>query len=180
MINRKRFITYTGLTIATIITLTVLFNIFYPVVPTTTHVDPPVAQSVASSFPVGSELHAIVNTERTKAGLSPLIEDARLDTSAQAKCSNMLAENYWSHYSPEGVSPQDFITAQIPHWHFSGENISFGGETSQAVVTGWMGSPSHRDNILKPGYTLVGYAVCHAPSFIGGDKAIVVQHFVGL
>jgi uncharacterized protein YkwD len=39
-----------------------------------------------------------------------------------------------------------------------GENVAYGYPTGRAVVQGWMDSPGHRANILRPQYRLMGLA----------------------
>lgn len=133
------------------------------------------------SHPDVHELFVDVNNERVKAGLAPLIEDARLDASAAAKCTDMVTMNYWGHNRPDGTEPWHFFAEQgITQLHL-GENLAYGWPTSQSVVVGWMDSPSHKANILDPKYSDVGYAVCHSDNFAGyGAEDIVVQHFESL
>ena len=38
----------------------------------------------------------------------------------------------------------------------AGENIAMGQRSPEEVVKGWMDSPGHRENILKPGFTHIG------------------------
>ena len=111
------------------------------------------------------------NKDRAVAGLPALIEDQRLETSASAKCTDMQARNYWSHNTPDGRTPWTFFTYD---WPFKGENLARGYNTSVTAEEGWMNSPTHKDNLLKPQYTHVGYAVCQGPILF-----LVVQHFGG-
>jgi uncharacterized protein YkwD len=54
-----------------------------------------------------------------------------------------------------------------------GENVAYGYGSAAAVVDGWMGSPGHRANILKPQYTMMGS--CSATSATG--RMYWVQQF---
>ena len=113
----------------------------------------------------------LVNNERTKAGLKPLVRDARLDATAQTRADDMVARNYFSHYDPiDGhklINDKYYIDAWSICSHGS-ENISMNWPTNAKTVSGWMGSKLHHDAILKADYTLTGVAV-------SGNK--VVQHF---
>ena len=42
--------------------------------------------------------------------------------------------------------------------NYAGENIAYGYPTGRAVVRGWMHSPGHRANILRPQFRLMGLA----------------------
>src|ERR1035437_572245 len=50
----------------------------------------------------------LTNIERQKNGLPPVIENQELDQAAKNKGDNMIAENYWAHFSPSGKTPWDF------------------------------------------------------------------------
>lgn len=54
-----------------------------------------------------------------------------------------------------------------------GENVAYGYGSAAAVVDGWMNSPGHRANILKPQYTVMGS--CSATSSSG--RIYWVQQF---
>lgn len=49
----------------------------------------------------------LVNNERIKRGISPLSGDNSLITVARDHCFDMFARGYFSHYTPEGLSPFD-------------------------------------------------------------------------
>ena len=58
---------------------------------------------------------------------------------------------------------------------YAGENIAAGQVDPQAVVTDWMNSPEHKDNILTPEYTHMG-----ASMYRGGNLGIYwAQEFAG-
>ncbi len=128
-------------------------------------------------------LLAETNRNRTQNGLSILAENEKLNASALAKCNDMIARNYWSHYGPNGdEKPWEFITKAGYSYNKSGENLAYGQENAPDVINGWMNSPKHRDNMLKPEFTEVGYGVCLAPNYtpkedlLHGEKLIIVQH----
>lgn len=122
------------------------------------------------------ELIRLTNVEREKRGLSPLREDARLDSAAAAKAENMYMENYWAHYSPSGKDPWGFINQSGYKFSVAGENLAKNFYTPEEVVQAWMESPTHRDNLLNSKYVDIGIAV--AEGEINGQKTIlVVQEF---
>lgn len=115
-------------------------------------------------------LFTLVNAERTQRGLQPLVRDARLDTSAQAKVNDMVANNYNAHINPTtGKNGYTYVIDYAPDLCvYASENLSWDYSNDMDAVQGWMGSKAHHDAILDPGYTLTGVA-------INGTKA--VQHF---
>lgn len=138
-----------------------------------------VAQSSQKSSPDVYNLWTLVNEQRTKVGLSPLALDERLDKSAQKKCDDMAAKGYWDHNAPDGSQPWHFFYENFGKFSEAGENLAYGFADSQSVVYKWMSSPEHRENILKPSFSEVGYAVCTAADYQGEDHTtVVVQHLV--
>lgn len=107
-----------------------------------------------------AEVLALTNAERAAAGLPPLAADARLAAAAQAYSTDMAGRGFYSHTSPEGTEPWDRAAAAGARHRGIGENIACGQRSPAEVVRGWMDSPGHRANILKPGFTHlgVGYA----------------------
>ncbi|GGT28682.1 CAP domain-containing protein [Streptomyces chromofuscus] len=107
----------------------------------------------------------LTNHERTRAGLPPLASDAALTRAAQAHSDDMVARDFYSHTAPGGSRPWDRAAAAGSTHHSIGENIACGQRSPAEVVTGWMNSPGHRANILKPGFTRIGIG------FTGGGRA---------
>ncbi|GKV65791.1 MULTISPECIES: CAP domain-containing protein [unclassified Sporosarcina] len=98
----------------------------------------------------------LTNAERAKAGLKPLQIDAALQKSAKQKSADMAKNNYFSHTSPTYGSPFDQMKMNGITYRAAAENIAMGQRSAQEVVTGWMNSPGHRENILTPGFTHIG------------------------
>lgn len=116
------------------------------------------------------------NQERQKAGLSVLIENAALNQAATLKAQNMFEENYWAHFSPSGKDPWKFISSSGYKFLYAGENLARNFQTSENVVRAWMGSASHRENILSPKYEEIGIAVVEGV-LQGQQTTLVVQMF---
>lgn len=116
------------------------------------------------------------NRERAKNGLPPVVENSALDQAALAKAKNMFEEDYWAHFSPSGKDPWGFILSSGYKFSYAGENLARNFYNSQDVVTAWMNSPSHRDNILNSRYEEIGIAV--VDGVLKGQKTtLVVQMF---
>ncbi|MFI0819445.1 CAP domain-containing protein [Streptomyces sp. NPDC021098] len=103
-----------------------------------------------------SEVIALTNAERAAARLAPLAPDPRLTAAAQAHSDDMVVRDFYDHTSPEGRQPWDRATAAGATHRGIGENIACGQRGPAEVVQGWMNSPGHRANILKPDFTHIG------------------------
>lgn len=116
----------------------------------------------------------LVNEERIKAGVKPLVRDARLVASAQIKADDMHNNNYFAHINPEtGVNGPSLIPSGLCTWR--SENISEMldpiGNNNKDTINGWLNSKPHKIAMLDPQYDISGLAV-------SGTK--VVQHFCNL
>ncbi|MGW0873347.1 CAP domain-containing protein [Streptomyces sp. NPDC002740] len=103
-----------------------------------------------------AEVVGLTNRERARAGLRALAVDPPLTTAAQAHSADMVARAFYSHTSPEGSRPWDRAAAAGSTRRTIGENIACGQRSPAEVVEGWMNSPGHRANILKPAFTHIG------------------------
>jgi hypothetical protein len=117
-----------------------------------------------------------LNSERKNRGLAPLSENTALNKSAYLKAKDILEKNYFSHFSPEGISPWYWFKVAGYDYQFAGENLAIGFLDSKEVHEAWMKSPPHRQNILNPNYKEVGIAVLKG-KFNGNEVYVVVQHF---
>lgn len=103
-------------------------------------------------------LLASTNEERAKAGLPALKISNRLSQAANQKAKDIIANQYWDHVSPDGVEPWDWVQQTGYSYEVAGENLAKNFTTAGGVVSGWMNSTSHRENMLNPSYTEVGFA----------------------
>lgn len=99
------------------------------------------------------------NSERAKANLAPLQNNEVLATAAFMKAKDMFANQYWAHTSPSGATPWQWFSEAGYNYAYAGENLAKNFKTAGAAVTAWMGSPTHRENILNANYSEVGFAV---------------------
>ncbi|WP_332651210.1 S-layer homology domain-containing protein [Lysinibacillus sp. 54212] len=102
---------------------------------------------------------SLVNVERKKNSLQPLIEDKALNQLAVIKVQDMLERNYFEHKSPYYGNPWDM--AALFDYEFSsfGENIARYITSPEEVCKAWLSSKKHRDNILNQSYTNIGIAI---------------------
>src|SRR3989344_4656702 len=124
------------------------------------------------------KLYQLVNEQRQKNNLPPLVLNSSLSLAAQKKAENMFQENYWSHYSPFGKTPWDFILGANYKYEYAGENLAKNFLFSNGVVDAWMNSTAgHRENILKKEYTEVGYAIVNG--ILNGEQTTLVVQLFG-
>lgn len=118
------------------------------------------------------------NAQRIQAGLGALALNNQLSQAAQDKANDMVARDYWSHTTPEGKQPWQFMSAAGYSYQLAGENLAYGFATSSDTVAGWMNSAGHRANILKAGYIDVGFGIANSPNFQGtGEETVVVAMY---
>ncbi|MCL2580020.1 MAG: CAP domain-containing protein [Oscillospiraceae bacterium] len=116
---------------------------------------PPVSTPPVSinAFYIG-EVVRLVNLERERAGLKPLEVNHTLVQAAQIRAGEL--PHSFSHNRPNGrrwSTVLDEVGLDLFSW---GENIAYGQQTPAAVVADWMDSPTHRENILRERFTLIG------------------------
>ncbi len=116
------------------------------------------------------------NNERIKAGEQALNPNDKLSEAAKEKAYDMFAKDYWAHFGPDGEKPWDFITNAGYVYSAAGENLARDFDDSQAVVTAWMNSPSHKENLLNKNYQDIGVAVVNG-TLLGHQTTLVVQMF---
>ncbi|MCL5675518.1 MAG: CvpA family protein [Patescibacteria group bacterium] len=99
-----------------------------------------------------------VNQQRVSRGIKPLVLDAKLQNLARAHDKDMFNRGYFSHYTPEGLSPFDRMKNAGISFEAAGENLAYAPGVDIAD-TGLMNSPGHRANILNPEFGKVGIGV---------------------
>jgi len=135
--------------------------------PITTPAAPAVA---APNLSYTQQVVALVNKERAAAGLKPVTGLDSLNKVAATKATDMRTNQYFSHTSPTYGSPFDMMGTFGITYRAAGENIAMGQKTPQEVMTAWMNSPGHRQNILSPDFNYIG---------VGFDNNYWVQEFIG-
>lgn len=119
---------------------------------------------------------SLVNTERQKAGLHPLIVSASLQRSSYAKGADMMSVDYWSHNAPDGSEPWHFFEENGYMFTGAGENLAKSFSTPAGVVKGWMDSPTHKANVLGAEYKEIGIAAIDG-TLLGEQTTLIVAHF---
>ena len=124
------------------------------------------------------DLLTLINKERQRSGLNVLSENTKLDQAAFLKAQDMVKNNYFDHYSPQGVSPWYWFDQAGYYYQYAGENLAMNFFDSNEAVTAWMNSPLHKENILNKNYTETGIAI--VKTTVPGtneEKIILVQTF---
>ncbi|HXV26678.1 MAG TPA: CAP domain-containing protein [Candidatus Paceibacterota bacterium] len=128
------------------------------------------------SLPDASLVVAETNGVRAAGDLPVLTRNAALDAAAQEKLDDMARLGYFAHVGPTGVQAWDFIAQSGYHYAVAGENLGRGFSDESALVSAWMGSPSHRANIMNAKYRDIGVAVGRI-TLDGKTATVVVQIF---
>ncbi len=114
--------------------------------------------SFSTDFIAEQKMFNLVNQERTDRGLKPLVFNSQLQAVARAQGEDMFKRGYFSHYSPEGLSPFDRMKNAGISFAAAGENLAFAPNVNIAH-TGLINSPGHRANILSTDFNKVGIGV---------------------
>ena len=136
--------------------------------------DPPSPLPVNTSSSFENQVVSLVNQRRAAGAtcgstayppVGALSMNAQLRTAARDHSVDMASNNYFSHTGQDGRSFDDRIWDAGYSGSFPlGENIAAGQSTPQAVVNGWMSSPGHCANIMKPGFEDIGVGYAHSGS----------------
>ncbi|MFB1080901.1 CAP domain-containing protein [Jeotgalibacillus sp. JSM ZJ347] len=121
--------------------------------------EPQTSQNETPANELGSfeaQVIELTNQERSKYGLPALQADTELSAVAEEKSADMARNQYFSHTSPTYGSPFDMMKSYGINYRSAGENIAMGQQTPEQVVTAWMNSEGHRQNILSTSYTHIG------------------------
>jgi uncharacterized protein YkwD len=140
--------------------------------PTAAPADAQAACADADSLPsqaTVAELRAatvcLVNVERRKHGRRSLRANSGLALAGQRHARDMVRRRYFSHSTRAGRDFQDRIV-RTGYTRGSaailGENLAWGTRrlaTPRSIVRGWMNSPGHRANVLRPKFREIGIGV---------------------
>jgi uncharacterized protein YkwD len=105
-----------------------------------------------------NEMLDLINQARRAQGIKELTMDDKLRDLARSHSKDMFERSYFSHYTPEGLSPFDRIKQAGIAYLVAGENLALAPDTEHAHE-GLMASTGHRENILNSNYNKVGIGV---------------------
>jgi uncharacterized protein YkwD len=104
------------------------------------------------------QMFELVNTERVSRGEAPLVDSISLTKVAQDHCTDMFTRGYFSHYTPEGLSPFDRMAQVDIVFNYAGENLALAPSVDLAMK-GLMQSIGHKENILSANFHQLGVGV---------------------
>lgn len=143
-------------------------------------VTPVKQERVMTKYDIGppdtDELLEMVNAERAKVGVAPLVMDENVRMSAQLKSDDFVERDYYSH-TIKGYD-KGTLTAEMAYYvnqscSSSSENINAGVYSTQSAMAKWLASEPHRKAILDAKYTSTGYGISKDKN----GEYYVVQHF---
>lgn len=131
--------------------------------------------STPSTLPNTAEtVITLINNAREENGLQKLQIDNLLNSTAIAKVTDMVENNYFSHTSPTYGGPFEMMQNAGITYKVAGENIA-GNSSVENAVKSWLASEEHKTNILSNAYNYIGIGV--KPSDIYGY--VIVVMFIG-
>ncbi len=140
---------------------------------------PPEATDDVLIEAVEREILRLVNVEREREGLAPLLWSATLAAVALRHSHEMATLDFFSHESP--TPDNRTLTDRLKRGGLSdfgaaGENIAAAGFALPQAATGfvqmWMDSPGHRRNVMATEYRFLGVGVVRK-----GGRLYATQNF---
>jgi hypothetical protein len=122
------------------------------------------------------EVIEATNRIRAQNGEPTFKTNEALNTAANQKAQDMVKNGYWAHISPTGKTPWDFIKENGYFYSVAGENLARDFYDVSSMISAWMASPSHKENILNRDFSDIGVGM--AEGSVGGRETIfIVQMF---
>lgn len=100
----------------------------------------------------------LVNKEREKFGIKPLVMDEQLREVARKHSKDMWERGYFAHINPDGKTPFDRMSEAGIKFMIAGENLAL-SPTVELAHQGLMNSEGHRRNILDPSFSRISIGV---------------------
>lgn len=119
------------------------------------------AQS-ASNAKIEAAIRQGINQVRQENKLQPLQNNEKLAQVARNYSRQMAEQNFFSHTGADGSTLEKRVRAGGIYYWVVGENLFKSKNISQPVspaIDGWMKSPGHRENILRPFFSETGVGV---------------------
>jgi uncharacterized protein YkwD len=135
-----------------------------------------VPRSAQANIFLEEQLFIEVNNIRKNNNLPELIHNTELQKAAKLKTIDMINNKYFAHVSPSDYKWSDFIKGQGYNYIYAGENLAKDYENSKEIISAWLESPSHKENILNPDYIDTGIAVSFNRSNLSSG-ILVAQEF---
>lgn len=104
------------------------------------------------------EMLELINAERIKVGIKPLVVDQTLVKVARMHSTDMWERKYFSHEDPDNKTPFNRLEDGEVEFRRAGENLALARDVKRAHE-GLMDSEGHRKNILDSNFGRVGIGV---------------------
>ena len=127
------------------------------------------------TLPTVEELLTLVNAERAKVGVKPLVLDPLLNKSAQLKSDELLREEWddTPHVNDAGKHGYEYVSEAGAGCVYGSENLytSSSQIASQDALNWWTNSLTHKEALLDSKYETTGFGIS------GTLKVYIVEHF---
>ena len=131
--------------------------------------------STASTLPNTPEtVLKLINDARVENGLGKLTIDSLLNSTANAKATDLVDNNYFSHNSKTYGTPFEMMQNAGITYKAAGENIA-GNSSVEDAVKSWLASQDHRANILSNAYNYIGIGIKESKTY----GYVIVVMFIG-
>ncbi|MEZ4632837.1 MAG: CAP domain-containing protein [Deinococcales bacterium] len=121
--------------------------------------------------PLENALLELTNQERSRNGVVILKYDENLAIAARNHAKEMAELGYLSHESP--IPEHQSLRKRVLRAGSAVQNIAENiaqltpqGDIVEKTINGWMNSPSHRENLLEPSYTHIGFGLAHSDGYV--------------
>lgn len=98
----------------------------------------------------------------------PLRLNDTLTRAALAHSRDMADHSNMAHEGSDGSTPAQRVTRVKYKWRVVGENVAAGPTTADEVMTGWLASPHHCENLMDPRFSELGVGFVFDPDSESG------------
>ncbi len=133
-------------------------------------------RTVLGATIASSVLIDLTNESRIASNEVPLLKNEKLTRAAQLKGEDMAAKEYFSHDSPEGITPWHWFKEVGYTFLYAGENLAIDFTKAEDVEEAWLKSPKHRANILNGEFREIGIATVKG-IYNNAETIYIVQMF---
>lgn len=138
----------------------------------------PLNSAITKAFG-SSDIIRLSNQARDQLNRKPLATNTKLMNAAQLKAEDMAKIKYFAHTAPDGTIAWDYFKKVDYPYEVAGENLAITNETADAVINGWLNSPTHRENLLSNQYTDFGIGMSTFGDYQGHNNTVVIVALYG-
>lgn len=123
-----------------------------------------------------ARVQAEINEIRRSYNLKPLTGNNRLAAVARGHSQNMASRSFFGHTDPSGNSAAERVQGAGIRYQLIAENLAWvenAPDPIDHIIKGWLNSPGHRANILRPEVRETGVGV-----FRTGNQFFFTQLFM--